>query len=527
MELQLKGAGRTPFCRTGDGRAVLRSSVREFLASEAMHHLGVPTTRALSLVVSRRETVRRPWYREDNPLQPQQQRHGGDVLQEEATAITTRGAPSFLRVGHFELYSRRAQTERESESRNGVNRNEEEELGFRMQELAMLAQHAFSRMESDAPPPAPTAPSPLLPSVEQLVWLGHEVARRFAHTSAQWIRVGFAQSNYNSDNCHFEGLTLDYGPFGFMERFEKDWSMWVGSRGGPYGFLNQQVAAGKNLDALLQSLLPLADAVEEQETKQAKKAPTTLTRGGGGGRKRIMDTSRAYSDHYAKEALSTVFAAKLGLWPLPEGPGASLYEYLGHVNATPLADEGRAPQEVRGQAMQLWSELQPLLEDAPVDWTIFWRQLSEVAQRMPSNSSNDHERRPGGAVPRPLLELLFEAFLGEEDRVSPLPLRSHDWQLWLTKWVALSPDGDAMKRANPRYIPREWMLVKAYQEGKEAVEAEARGTSTSQGFSEIHRLQELFRHPYDDDDGKGGEWRQYYRAAPVQLEAQGGVGFMS
>lgn len=102
QELQLKGAGRTPFCRGGDGRAVLRSSVREFLASEAMWHLGVDTTRALCLVVSGRDTARRAWY------------SGGsrgrepDMMVDEACAISTRVAPSFLRVGHVDLFARRA-----------------------------------------------------------------------------------------------------------------------------------------------------------------------------------------------------------------------------------------------------------------------------------------------------------------------------------------------------------------------------------------------------------------------------------
>lgn len=95
-ELQLKGAGRTPFCRGGDGRAVLRSSIREFLVSEAMHHLGVGTTRALSLVMSEQESVIRPRPEEDEIGQ-----------QREPCAITCRAAKSFLRIGHFELFGRR------------------------------------------------------------------------------------------------------------------------------------------------------------------------------------------------------------------------------------------------------------------------------------------------------------------------------------------------------------------------------------------------------------------------------------
>ena len=111
-ELQLKGGGRTPFCRGSDGRAVLRSSAREFLASEAMAALGVPTTRALSLVASAHETVQRPWYANASSAiaigAHTGEKHGGDIQRAEQVAITTRVARSFLRVGQFELYGRRA-----------------------------------------------------------------------------------------------------------------------------------------------------------------------------------------------------------------------------------------------------------------------------------------------------------------------------------------------------------------------------------------------------------------------------------
>jgi uncharacterized protein YdiU (UPF0061 family) len=100
--MQLKGGGRTPYCRGADGRAVLRSSVREFLAQEHMHALGVPTSRSLSLYVSKTEKVKRPWYSEDSRSKDP------DMLISEAVAISTRVAPSFIRVGQLELFGRRA-----------------------------------------------------------------------------------------------------------------------------------------------------------------------------------------------------------------------------------------------------------------------------------------------------------------------------------------------------------------------------------------------------------------------------------
>ena len=167
-ELQLKGAGPTPYARGADGRAVLRSSIREYLASEAMHALGVPTTRALSLVTS--------------PLAVQRECT-------ETAAVVCRVAPSFLRFGHFEYHAR-----------NGSPGS-----------LAVLADHAIERHFAH------------LLDIEdtferRALWLT-DVIERQARLIAMWQTLGFCHGVMNTDNCSILGLTLDYGPFGFMERF--------------------------------------------------------------------------------------------------------------------------------------------------------------------------------------------------------------------------------------------------------------------------------------------------------------------
>lgn len=170
-ELQLKGAGPTPYARGSDGRAVLRSSIREYLASEAMHALGVPTTRALSLVGS--------------PLPVQRE-------QVEQAAVLCRVAPSFLRFGHFEYHARSG----------GSGQSEQ---------LAVLAHHVIEHHFAH-----------LLewPDDHQrhALWLT-EVVERQARLMAQWQTLGFCHGVLNTDNCSILGLTLDYGPFGFIERF--------------------------------------------------------------------------------------------------------------------------------------------------------------------------------------------------------------------------------------------------------------------------------------------------------------------
>ncbi len=172
-EMQLKGGGPTPYCRGADGRAVLRSSVREFLAQEFMHALGVPTSRSLTLVVSRSETVRRPWYA------PNSRSFDPDILVDNPEAITTRVAPSFLRVGLLELFARRVRRQAHPAA---------------LQELQMIVAYLIERnYRPDI--------DPSLAFSDQVVELAGLFRTRLTSLVANWMRVGYCQGNFNSDNC--------------------------------------------------------------------------------------------------------------------------------------------------------------------------------------------------------------------------------------------------------------------------------------------------------------------------------------
>lgn len=202
-EVQLKGAGRTPYSRGGDGRAVLRSSIREFLCSEAMHALGIPTTRALAIVGSDR-----PVYRED----------------EETAALVTRLAPSFVRFGSFEVFYYRNQIE----------------------PIRQLADYVIARHH-----PALSALADPYPEFLR------QVARSTAGLMAQWQAVGFSHGVMNTDNMSILGLTLDYGPFGFLDAFDPGYVCNHSDTGGRYAFDQQPDVAAWNLTKLAQTLVPL------------------------------------------------------------------------------------------------------------------------------------------------------------------------------------------------------------------------------------------------------------------------------
>ncbi len=229
-EMQLKGGGPTPYCRGADGRAVLRSSVREFMAQEFMHALGVPTSRSLTLYMSRAEGVRRPWY------SPGSRSFDPDVMVNNPAAITTRVAPSFLRVGQLELFARRARSQAHAAA---------------LRELQMIAAHLIERNYR-------AKINAVLPFSEQVLELARLFRGRLTALVAHWMRVGYCQGNFNSDNCAAGGYTLDYGPFGFCELFDPRFQPWTGG-GEHFCFFNQPAAAEANYQMFCSALRPLLE----------------------------------------------------------------------------------------------------------------------------------------------------------------------------------------------------------------------------------------------------------------------------
>ncbi|WP_122892940.1 protein adenylyltransferase SelO [Arcobacter peruensis] len=233
-EMQLKGGGRTPYCRGADGRAVLRSSIREFLAQEHMHELGIPTSRSLSLYTSKAEQVSRPWFSKGSYSKDP------DRMINEAVAITTRVAPSFLRVGQIELFARR--------TRKNEHENAKEEL---KKIVLHLIEREYSNDIDDN-----------LDFEEKIVLLALEFRKRLTALIANWIRVAYCQGNFNSDNCAAGGFTLDYGPFGFCDLFDPNYQPWTGG-GEHFAFFNQTLAAQRNFNSFCNALQPLLTSHEK------------------------------------------------------------------------------------------------------------------------------------------------------------------------------------------------------------------------------------------------------------------------
>ena len=274
QEIQLKGAGRTPYSRMGDGRAVLRSSIREFLCSEAMHALGIPTTRALCLTGSpapvQRETV-------------------------ETASVVTRLAPSFIRFGHFEHFSARNH----------------------LAELRQLADYVIDRYYPECRHSTALAGNPY-------ALLLQAVSERTATMLAHWQAVGFCHGVMNTDNMSILGLTIDYGPFQFLDAFAPDHICNHSDQMGRYAFKRQPGIAHWNLFCLGQALLPLIG--DEELTLAALES---------------------YKQVFPAQYLARM-RAKLGLGVEREGDG-------------PLID----------------GLLQRLAADG-IDHTIFWRRLSHA-----------------------------------------------------------------------------------------------------------------------------------------------------
>lgn len=421
-EMQLKGGGRTPYCRGGDGRAVLRSSIREFLAQEYMQALGVPTSRSLSLFVSKTERVQRPWYSPGSRLQDP------DRMISEPVAISTRVAPSFIRVGQLELFGRRARKQEHPKA---------------MEELEKIVLHLVDREYANVI-------DNKLPTAEKVVLLAREFRSRLTLLVANWIRVGYCQGNFNGDNCAAGGFTLDYGPFGFCEEFDPQFQPWTGG-GQHFSFLNQPIAAERNFHMFWATLRPLL-ASQTDSLQQ-------------------LDEIRSSFADEMQMAMEAMWAAKLG---------------LGAFHA------------------ELFSELETLMVQTPVDYTVFFRELSNV----PNDIS-------------PLQKSFYKGAAYEADPEG----MDKRWSEWLTQWKSLITSGHyaqscsreelskQMKLVNPKYSLREWFVVPAYQQ------------AAAGNYSLVRELQEVMTQPYAEQSKEAED--KYYRLRPSEFSELGGVSHYS
>ena len=342
-EMQLKGGGATPYCRGADGRAVLRSSVREFLAQEYMHALGVPTSRSLTLYVSKSETVARPWYSEDS------RSTNPDIMMDNPVAISTRVAPSFLRVGQLELFARRV--------RNNAHPGA-------LEELRMIVSHLIEReYQSDI--------NQYLGFADQLVQLAKLFRQRLTSLVANWQRVGYCQGNFNSDNCAAGGFTLDYGPFGFCEMFDPHFQPWTGG-GEHFSFFNQPIAAEANYHMFWTAVRPLL-----AENSEALEQFDRVRQGFAGA---------------MQQQLQIMWAAKLGLTEYdPE-----LFKKLMQLMANSGVDYpiffrelSHIPEDVSALKKSFYVETSPQLDELWQAWLKSWRDLvardsnlAEISARM-------------------------------------------------------------------------------------------------------------------------------------------------
>ncbi|WP_292758227.1 protein adenylyltransferase SelO [Methylophaga sp. UBA2689] len=423
-EMQLKGGGRTPYCRGADGRAVLRSSIREFLAQEHMHALGVPTSRSLSLYVSKTEKVRRPWYSEGSHSRDP------DTVISEPAAISTRVAPSFIRVGQIELFGRRARNNEHPEA---------------MKELEQIVLHLIDREYGDVI-------DQNLSTSEKVLMLAREYRNRFTSLIANWVRVGYCQGNFNSDNCAAGGFTLDYGPFGFCELFDPYYQPWTGG-GRHFAFLNQPVAAEKNFHMFCTALRPLLTSHQDALSQ-------------------FDEIKRSFAS-VMQVQMEKMWAAKLGLDTFNE---------------------------------ELFKELVTLMMQTSVDYTIFFRELSMLPDEI-GPLKNSFYQNP--------------AYNRDHERID------NRWSEWLTKWKALIVKANTtdthpfsheelsiqMKRVNPKYSLREWLVVPAYQQAKEG------------DYSLIRELQEVMTNPYDEQSKEVEE--KFYRLKPQAFFEVGGLSYYS
>ena len=333
--LQLKGAGATPYSRSADGLAVLRSSVREFLCSEAMYHLGVPTTRALSLITTGDQVMRDMFYNGNAKL--------------EMGAVVCRVAPSFTRFGHFQLYSAR-------------------------KDITLLKQFVDYTITTDFP--HLPAPSPQT----YLDWFT-EVCIKTAEMIVHWQRVGFVHGVMNTDNMSILGLTIDYGPYGWLEDYDPDWTPnTTDATGRRYRFGQQPQVAFWNLGQLANAIYPL---INDVDLLQAAMDRYTNTFHHG-----WLDMMRSKLGLHTEQAEDEVLIEELlKILQLQETDMTLFYRQLANISSVEREEDNAklvAPLTIAYYRQDIQSED---MRSQTADW------LRQYIQRVQQEGVNDAERK--------------------------------------------------------------------------------------------------------------------------------------
>ena len=318
--LQLKGAGPTPYSRTADGLAVLRSSLREFLCSEAMFHLGVPTTRALSLILTG-ESVERDMFYDGHP-------------KEEPGAVVCRVAPSFLRFGNYQIFAAR-------------------------QELDVLQQLTDYTIRADFPHLGE-------PSVDTYLQWFEEVCRRTAAMIVHWMRVGFVHGVMNTDNMSILGLTIDYGPYGWLENYDPGWTPnTTDAVGRRYRFGQQPAIAQWNLAQLANAIYPLVNAVEPLQA-----ALETYSHNYQKGWRQMM-ADKLGLECFDPETDEHLVTELLTILPLAETDMTIFFRRLSRLDATDTSLTTAPDNELLAPLMDAYyqpGQLKPALRSRTANW---------------------------------------------------------------------------------------------------------------------------------------------------------------
>jgi serine/tyrosine/threonine adenylyltransferase len=407
--LQLKGAGPTPYSRRGDGFAVLRSSVREFLCSEAMHYLGVPTTRALSLMLTG-EKVWRDMFYNGNP-------------QQEPGAVVCRVSPSFTRFGHFEMLARAEEIELQRQLL---------EYTLRYEDTAWLKNQGLD----------PEQPEPLGKAVYG-DWF-KSVCERTAHLILHWMRVGFVHGVMNTDNMSVLGLTIDYGPYGWLEDFDPLWTPnTTDAQGRRYAYGKQPPIAQWNLMKFAQSLFDLVDEAA------------------------LRDGLNHYATVY-EQGWQAMMRNKLGLIP-----GSA---------TTPEAIAAEA------KAMEvLFDDVLALLQRTETDMTLFFRGLADMPLSQEEESLSPVSPSSGAPLTLPAaLQAAYYREVPEEVIKDTLAWLSRYQQLLQRLKITDAERKAAMHQVNPKYVLRNYLA-------QEAIDLAEQGD-----YSRLHTLLKVLKHPYDE-----------------------------